>query len=134
LADDLKNARTAIERQIAELEGQVERLRGALAYLDEVDAAGVPKTTAPARATRRGKKSSASSRRKSRAKSSGSRAPRGERQKQFLAVVKKQPGAKAVDIAKEMGITPNQVHGLAHRLSQAGQIRKQRRGGYALAS
>jgi hypothetical protein len=133
MAEDLKDARAAIERQIAELEGQIERLRSALAYLDEVDGADVPKTAAPARA-RRATKSSAPSRRKSRTKSSGSRAPRGERQKQFLAVVKKRPGAKAVDIAKEMGITPNQVHGLAHRLSQAGQIRKQRRGGYALAS
>jgi hypothetical protein len=130
LAKDLKDARAAIERQIAELEGQVERLRSALTYLDEVDGADVPKTTS----TRRATKSSASKRRRSRAKSAGSRAPRGERQKQFLAIVKKKPGAKAVDIAKEMGITPNQVHGLAHRLSQGGQIRKQRRGGYALAS
>ena len=54
----------------------------------------------------------------------GRRAPRGQRQQQFLAAVKKNPGARGSEIAKEMGVPPSQAYALARRLQQNGQIRK----------
>ena len=62
------------------------------------------------------------------------RAPRGQREAQFLSYLEKHPGAKVSEAAKSMGVAPNQVYGLARRLHKAGKISKRRGGGYALRS
>ncbi len=54
------------------------------------------------------------------------------RQEQFLSALKKTPGAKVPEIAKQIGVSPNQAYGLAKRLHGSGQISKRRGGGYAV--
>ena len=60
------------------------------------------------------------------------RAPRGQREAEFLSYLEEHPGAKASEAAKSMGVAPNQVYGLARRLHKAGRVSKRRGGGYAL--
>lgn len=115
MADGLEQARRAIQDRLRELEDESDRLREALAKLG-------PNGNAPRAARLR---TTRGSRR---------RAKRGERQSQFLAAVEKHPGAKAPEIAKEMGVEPAHVYTLARRLHAAGKVKKQRGGGYALKS
>jgi hypothetical protein len=119
VADAIDTARDALIKQIRELEEQVGRLKGALSELNRNGAS----STKPRRRARSGG---------TRRRAGGKRAPRGAREAQFLAVVEAKPGATGTEIAKEIGISPNQVYGLAHRLTDAGKIRKRRGGGYAL--
>jgi predicted DNA-binding transcriptional regulator len=118
---NLDSARKEIQDRIRELEKELSSLNSALTHLN----GGAGNSTSGARSgTRR--------RTGGRRKSSGRRAPRGQRESQFLALVEKNPGIKGSAIASEIGISPNQVYGLAHRLTQAGKVRKRRGGGYAL--
>jgi hypothetical protein len=114
LSDVIDDARTSIEHRLHELETESERLRKALA--------GLPRT---------GRNNGAPTRRRQR-QAPRSRAGRGMRQEQFLNELRKTPGAKVPEIAKAIGVSPNQAYGLAKRLHGSGQIRKQRGGGYAL--
>jgi sugar-specific transcriptional regulator TrmB len=118
MADGLDQARRAIEDRLRELDSESKRLREALSKLE-------PNGNAPR---------SRSSRTRTRGAGSARRAGRGERQQQFLAAVKKHPGAKPPEIAKEMGVEPSHVYTLARRLHESGKIRKRRGGGYALKS
>ncbi|MGH2963989.1 MAG: hypothetical protein ACRDMH_01225 [Solirubrobacterales bacterium] len=59
---------------------------------------------------------------------SSKRAPRGQRQEQFLAAVKKNPGAGGSEIAKQMGVPSSQAYALARSLQQKGRIRKRGKG------
>jgi hypothetical protein len=56
------------------------------------------------------------------------RAPRGQREEQFLTAIKKNPGAPVSQIAKDVGVSPNQLYTVAHRLHQKGEIRKRGKG------
>ncbi|HWW67851.1 MAG TPA: MarR family transcriptional regulator, partial [Solirubrobacterales bacterium] len=62
------------------------------------------------------------------AKKGGRRAPRGQRREQFLAALEKSPGAKASEIAKQLGISANQAHTLARRLHKDRLIRRSGKG------
>jgi predicted Rossmann fold nucleotide-binding protein DprA/Smf involved in DNA uptake len=119
MPDVVADARRMIEGRLRELEAEASRLRGALASL------GGDRP----RSTRARRRPAASGRRRS---GTRKRAPRGQREAEFLAAVEKSPGAKVSAIAEEMGVPPNQVYGLARRLHRAGRIRKRRGGGYAL--
>ena len=110
MPDAVDQARKAIEARIRELEDEARRLRAAL-----VDLGG--ETPSRRRTTRR--------------RSTTRRAPRGQRQEHFLGAVKANPGAPVSQIAKEMGVTPNQLYTVARRLHQKGDIRK-RGNGYSL--
>jgi hypothetical protein len=110
MPDLLDQARKAIQGRLQELEDEARRLRAALTHL------GDGKSTAGRRrtATRRG--------------STTRRAPRGRRQEQFLAAVRKNPGIPVSQIAKDMGVASAQLYPIARRLHQKGEIRKRDKG------
>ena len=114
MPDMLDQARKAIEARLHELEDEARHLRDALGSLDHHRLRGRRRPTATKRSTAR-------------------RAPRGQRQKQFLAAVKKNPGTPVSEIAKEMGVAPSQLYPVARRLRQKGEIRKRGKG-YAVKS
>ena len=87
MPDTLDQARKAIQARLHELEDEAKHLRDALGNLDHHRLRGRRRPTTTKRSTAR-------------------RAPRGQRQKQFLAAVKKKPGAPVSQIAKEMGVAP----------------------------
>lgn len=116
MADSLAPARQAIEARLRELDEEAGRLREALSKLKPSGPAG---TSRPRQRQRR----RASARK---------RAPRGERQSQFLAALEEHPGAKPPEIAREMGVPSSHVYTLARRLHSAGKIQKRRGGGYSV--
>jgi hypothetical protein len=114
MADVVDQARKAIQTRLGELEEEARRLKGALASLDLKPMRGGGRSTARRRGATR-------------------RAARGQRQEQFLAAVKKNPGAPVSQIAKDVGVSPSQLYTVARRLYQKGEIRKQGKG-YAIKS
>src|SRR5215207_10472275 len=94
-------AREVLQTRIAELEDESRRLRDALTSLG-------------------GHKPSTSRRRRGTRRSTTRRAPRGQRQQQFLAAVKKNPGVPVSGIAKDIGIAPQQLYPVARRLHENG--------------
>ncbi len=109
MVDVLDQARKAIEARLHELEDEARHLRDALGSLDHHRLRGRGRRTTTKRSTAR-------------------RAPRGQRQQQFLAAVKKNPGAPVSEIAKEMGVAPSQLYPVARRLREKGEIRKRGKG------
>jgi DNA invertase Pin-like site-specific DNA recombinase len=112
MPDVLDQAREAIETRLIELEAEARRLKSALRGLGVGKPAG-------------GRRRLATKRR------STTRAPRGQRQEQFLAAVRKNPGTPVSEIAKQIGASPSQLYTIARRLHQQGRIRKRGKG-YAL--
>jgi hypothetical protein len=106
MADVLDQARKVIETRLHELEDEAGRLRDVLTNLDG-------EKPARSRTVRR---------------STTRRAPRGQRQRQLLAAVKKNPGAPISEIAKNIGVSPQQLYPIASRLHQKGAIRKRGKG------
>lgn len=99
-----------IQAEIAKVEGEIAQLKAALGALDEVGppaAKPASKTPAPRRA-RKTKR----------------RAKRGRRIEQFLELIQAEPGIGGSEIARRIGVTPNQVYGLAQRLAKDGRIVK----------
>ncbi|MGH2604295.1 MAG: hypothetical protein ACRDJ9_33520, partial [Dehalococcoidia bacterium] len=60
------------------------------------------------------------------------RAPRGQRQAQFLATIEKKPGGPMSEIAGDMGVAAPQLYRIAGRLRKQGRIRKRGKG-YAIS-
>lgn len=58
------------------------------------------------------------------AASSGGRAPRGLREKQFVEYVEKNPGSKLADIARGIGIQSSAANGIAKKAVAAGKVKK----------
>src|SRR5438046_2474239 len=109
MPDVVDQAVEAIETRLRVVEDEVRRLMAALASLgDGKLTAGPRRTTSPRSTTRR--------------------APRGQRQQQFLAAVKKNPGAPVSQIAKDIGVAPQQLYPVARRLHEKGEIRKRGNG------
>jgi len=52
------------------------------------------------------------------------------RSAQFLAAVKANPGLKASELAKKLGLSANHVHGLGRKARDAKQVRKDAKGRY----
>jgi predicted Rossmann fold nucleotide-binding protein DprA/Smf involved in DNA uptake len=125
LPDTIDSARRLIEARLRELNSEAQDLTRALQSLAEK--ASMKRRGRPRRKAATPRKSPGRPKRKA------ARAPRGQRREQFLAALKKSPGAKTAAIAKELGISPNQAHALAKRLHKDGSIRKSGKG-YRLAS
>lgn len=103
--DSIDQARKLMTDRLSELENERKAIEAALASLDEKSA---------------GKPTGSKRRRRSVAR----RARRGERQVQFLDVVREHPGEPISEIAKEMGVRPQQLYPIARRLSDQGAIAK----------
>jgi len=100
-------ARALIESRLSELEAERTRLRGALAHLDSTPT------------VRRAKRAS------------GKRAGRGQRQAEFLDLLRSKPGSSMSELAREMGVQPQQLYAIARRLTASGAITK-RDGSYVV--
>lgn len=134
MPDALDAARQLIQSRLADLDAEAKQLRGALTSLGE----GTTQKRRPGRprkspATPAAATATPPKRRAPRKRKSAKRAPRGRRREQFLAALQKSPGAKATEVGKEIGISPNQAYTLAGRLQKDGAIRKRGKG-YRVAS
>ncbi len=104
-AESIDRARRLLETRLAEVETERDRLRAAIEQL-KPSGTGRPARAAP-RARRRSK-----------------RARRGQRQEEFLALLKAKPGASIAEIAREMGVKPQQLYAVARRLTDSGDVTK----------
>jgi predicted transcriptional regulator len=59
------------------------------------------------------------------------KAPRGQRSEQLLAAIKAKPGARPGELAGEIGVSSNQVHGLI-RKAKAEKLIVKKGAGYSL--
>jgi predicted transcriptional regulator len=64
---------------------------------------------------------------------SNARAPRGQRREQVIVYVQKNPGSRPSEVAKALGVSANQVHGLFSKLRKDKMVKKQGKG-YALTT
>lgn len=119
MTDVLAQVRTAIEARLREIREETQSLQGALAQLDGGPGARRRRRTGGSRRRRASRPTGARQ---------AARAPRGQRQQQFLDAVKKKPGAPVAEIARDMSVAPQQLYAIARRLRQRGQIRKRRKG------
>lgn len=119
MPDTIESARNLIEARLCELDTEAKDLAQALQSLGG---------KAPTKRGRPHRKAAARRKSPARPKRTAARAPRGQRREQFLAALKKSPGAKAAEIAKELGISANQAYTLAKRLHNDGTIRKSGKG------
>ena len=110
----IDRARALIESRLEQLERERDQLREALAHLCGSSAR---RRRGPGRPRGR----------------SGNRARRGQRQAEFLSKLKASPGATVPEIAREMGVQPQQLYAIARRLIASGEIVK-RDGSYAVTS
>jgi predicted Rossmann fold nucleotide-binding protein DprA/Smf involved in DNA uptake len=102
MSEAINRAQALIRSRLAELNTEAKDLERALASLGE-------KTTG--RPGRPRKPAAGKAPAKRRRKAAGL-APRGQRREQLLAAIKTNPGARPSDLAREIGISANQVHAL----------------------
>lgn len=107
----LDEARELVEKRLADLDEERKRLERALSELG-----GKVTGRGPGR-PRGGKKSSGSPKRRRR-RSGGTRAD------QAVALVEKEPGISASDIAKQMKIKPNYLYRVLGDLEKEGRVKK----------
>jgi len=107
VADRLDTARAALEAERKDLQQALERVEKALNTL------GAPSAPRTRRAT------SSNGRRRSTRRSRN-----GNRGDQLKGVVKGTKGLKPSEIAREMGVSQSQVHGIVKRLSERGEVTK----------
>lgn len=114
VSDVIADARRAIEKRLSEIRDEEKRLENALRHLgSEV------KKRAP------GRPKGSKTRKK--------RAPRGQREKQLLASIKKNPKYTQSEHARAIGIEPNQVYALVAKLTKDGKVKKSKGGTLSLA-
>ena len=99
--DTIDQARKLMKDRLSELENERKAIEAALASLDE-KSAGRPTGS------------------KRRRRSVARRARRG----QFMTVVRDHPGEPMAELAREMGVRPQQLYPIARRLSDEGAIAK----------
>jgi len=126
MPDALEQAAAAIRARLAEIEKERRRLDKALAILTSRSDERRSTRRRPAR-TRAGGTRPANGRPR------GKRARRGERQAQFLAALKRRPDAGMSELAREIGVSPQQLYPIARRLSATGEIAK-REGRYVVSA
>ena len=106
-SEAVQQAKELLEKRLAELDAERKQVQHALSSLG----------------TGRGRRPGAGSRRTgTRRRSGGKRARRGQREAEFLEQVRSAPGAKISEIAKTMGVAPQQLYPIARRLSDGGQV------------
>ncbi len=113
MSETIEQARRLIEARLHEIEAEVTRLAEGLKTLG-----GGPSPRARRKDSKGGKRRPARKQ----------RAARGLRREQFLEAVRKAPGAKASEVAKEIGISANQAYSLARQLVKSGEIKKSGKG------
>ncbi len=113
--DAVQQAKELLQARISELDAERTQLEQALRSLGH------------SKPGRRGPKpgSGAGARRR---RSGGKRARRGQRESEFLAQVESAPGAKISEIAKTMGVAPQQLYPIARRLSDGGKVTRKGEG------
>jgi hypothetical protein len=128
--DDLKKLEASIVARYQELQpalAEVEELRRVAERLGvDLDRAGA-KAAKPARATTRsrGRRSSAPSRRKTKAKAGSPRRSRaGGRREQVLKLVTERPGITVPEIGKALKVDPTGLYRYAKQLEADGAITK----------
>jgi biotin operon repressor len=112
--ETLAQARQVIEKRLTELRRETKELETALRGLG-----GRSRATVRSRPKQRRSRATAGR--------------RGQRSEQFKQALAKSPGAAVSEIAKKLGISSQQGHGIAKRLRDKGEIKKQGKG-YALKS
>jgi MarR family len=117
MPDTIDRARALIQARLSELEAEATKLQSALASMGE---GSRRRQSRVGRATSSGSQGSASG-----------RAKRGQRREQLLAAIKANPGARPADLARTMGVSANQVHGLIKK-ARAEKLVVKRGRGYAL--
>lgn len=113
----MADVKGVIRARIAEIDSEKRHLEAALAEL-----------TGEQRSRRRRTRTTSTSRRTPKAK----RAKPGDRPKQVLAHLEKNPGARATEIAGAIKASPNQVHAVIANLRKEKLVRKSGKG-YGLA-
>lgn len=113
MSETIEQARTLIETRLHDIEAEATHLKESLEALGSGHSPRTPR-----------KGSKGGTRRPTRKR----RVPRGQRREQFLDAVRKTPGAKASEVAKEIGISADQAYGLARQLVKSGEIKKSGKG------
>jgi winged helix-turn-helix DNA-binding protein len=106
-------AAALIRARLAEINEERQQLERSLSALTGA-------SPATARTRKSSRRASANGRRKV--------APRGQRRKQLLAHLKKNPGARPVEIAKAIGTTSGNVHNLLRKAREDRLVKKQGNG------
>ena len=105
MPDAIEAARRLLEDRLAEIEAEAAKIRTALQSLGSKGA--VPRARPPAKPGRRP------------TKRPRKRAPRGQRRQEFLAAVKKSPGATAAELARRSASPPTRPMPSASACSKA---------------
>jgi hypothetical protein len=105
----IDDARQLIQSRRTEIEAEAAQLRRAIAGLGDRGGSRPRRRAHSAKA--------ASPVKSSRTKAAGkdrrrSQAPRGQRHEQLFAAIKSMPGAQPSELAREIGVSASQVHGL----------------------
>ena len=111
MTDTIDRARQILEARLAEIEAEADRVRDALARLSKPAAA----TPRPARA-RPSRGGRGSGRRR--------RARPGERERELYESIAAHPERRVTDHARALGVRPQQLYPLLHRLEAASRIEK----------
>ncbi len=107
--DTIEQVQQLMRVRIDELDQERRQLNDALSKLNGGGMAQQPARPAPKRRS---------------AARSTKRARRGQRQTEFLAALESTPGAPMAEIAKSMGVKPQLLYPIAHRLEEAGKVKK----------
>ncbi len=118
MSETIDSARKLIADRLRHLDTEAKQLNRALKSMGESDS---PRSARP---KPRRKKLAGRGRRRS-------KAPRGRRREELLAAIGSMPGAQPTELARGIGISPSQVHGLI-RKARAEKLIVKRDAGYAL--
>lgn len=120
----LDEARDLVERRLAELDDERKRLERALAELGGKATGrgpGRPRGRRPGRPPKSASGSTSSAAPRRRRRRGGTRAD------QAVALVQKNPGISASEIAKQMKIKPNYLYRVLGEMEKEGRVKKQGR-------
>ena len=121
MTDPIGEARRILEARLGELEAEAANLRQAIATLDSTP--GVAPSALAGTAQEAADRASRPTRKRARP---------GERERQLIASIESNPGAAVADHARALGVRPQQLYPLLHRLEAGGRITKSD-DGYRLA-
>jgi transcriptional regulator with GAF, ATPase, and Fis domain len=108
-----------LERTKREIRERLDEIEPLVAERDQLRAAleALEAGEGPKRASRR------TNRQRGRP-STSRRAGRGERRTQLLELLRTEPGLRPAEAARRMGINPAQLHSLARRLEEGGELKR----------
>jgi hypothetical protein len=113
-----------LRARLAELDGERHRLESALKTLTgDVSSSSTGRAGGRGQRSKSGRSTVAIPRKRARG-----RVRQGQREQQFLQAVAAQPGASPRELAETIGVSPNQVYGLARRAKDSRKITKQGKG------